>query len=55
LTEQRMESANRQLCEGNAKVLAIALACGYESEASFSKAFKRLYGISPGALRRRKG
>ncbi len=27
-------------------------ACGYESEASFSKAFKRRYGIAPGALRR---
>jgi AraC-like DNA-binding protein len=54
LTEQRLESAYRQLGEGMAKVLEIALACGYESEASFSKAFKRRYGISPGTLRRAK-
>ncbi len=55
LTQQRLESAYRQLCEGTAKVLEIALGCGYESEASFSKAFKRMYGIAPGALRRGKG
>ncbi len=55
VTQQRLESAHRQLREGRAKVLEIALACGYESEASFSKAFKRTYGIAPGALRRAKG
>lgn len=55
LTQQHLESAYRQLREGSAKVLEIALACGYESEASFSKAFKRMYGIAPGALRRGKG
>jgi transcriptional regulator GlxA family with amidase domain len=53
--QQRLESAHRQLRECSAKVLEIALACGYESEASFSKAFKRRYGITPGVLRRAKG
>ncbi|WP_371133419.1 helix-turn-helix domain-containing protein [Methylotenera sp.] len=32
---------------------AIAEQAGYQSEASFSKAFKKCMGISPGACRRK--
>jgi len=35
-----------------AKVAAIAEEIGYESEAAFSRAFKRLMGVSPAAWRR---
>jgi AraC-like DNA-binding protein len=31
----------------------VALAAGYDSEASFAKAFKRVIGVGPGAMRSR--
>ncbi|MCP6559385.1 AraC family transcriptional regulator, partial [Klebsiella pneumoniae] len=31
----------------------IAGRCGFQSQASFSKAFKKLYGVTPGEWRRR--
>jgi AraC-like DNA-binding protein len=37
----------------NPALSAIASRLGYESEAAFSRAFKRFVGISPGAARRR--
>lgn len=52
LTEQRLQYAYQQLCMGERKVLDLALDCGYETESSFSKAFKRRYNISPGTLKR---
>ena len=36
-----------------AKLVEISLAVGYESEAAFSRAFKREVGVSPGTWRRR--
>jgi AraC-like DNA-binding protein len=52
LTNRRLDLAYRLLTEGRQKVLDIALSCGYESEASFSKAFKRCYGVAPSIARR---
>ncbi len=52
LTMQRMDYAYRKLSEGKCKIIDVALDCGYENESSFSKAFKRMYGITPGALNR---
>lgn len=52
LTQQRLEHAYRELREGKRKIIDVALDCGYENESSFSKAFKRMYEISPGAYRR---
>jgi len=40
-----------QLLQTNAKIYEIAQRVGYDSESSFSKAFKRLMGKSPGAYR----
>ena len=52
LAQWRMQAASRLLLESKAGVAAIALEVGYESEAAFSRAFKRLVGQPPGAWRR---
>jgi len=52
LAQWRMQLAAARLATSNAKVAAIAEEVGYDSEASFSRAFKRLMGASPGAWRR---
>jgi AraC-like DNA-binding protein len=52
LAQWRMQLAASRLATGTAKVAAIAEEVGYDSEPAFSRAFKRLMGISPGAWRR---
>lgn len=52
LARWRMQVASRLLRDTNAKVVEVALSVGYESEAAFSRAFKRAAGVSPGAWRR---
>jgi AraC-like DNA-binding protein len=47
----RMQLASRRLLEGGS-VAAVAAAVGYESEAAFSRAFKKLVGESPATWRR---
>src|SRR6266511_2068684 len=52
LTRWRLWQASRLLAEGNLSVGETALRVGYESEAAFSKAFKRHFGQSPLAYHR---
>lgn len=52
LTQQRLETAKKLLGTSIQSVARIAYLVGYESEAAFSRAFKRAYGQSPGAWRR---
>jgi AraC-like DNA-binding protein len=52
LTNWRMQLASRLLLEGHATVAAVADGVGYESEAAFARAFKRLVGMPPAAWRR---
>jgi AraC-like DNA-binding protein len=52
LAEHRMALARGWLAESGATVLDVALRCGYETEAAFSKAFKRQTGLTPGEARR---
>jgi len=52
LTRWRMHVATTWLREGNATVAELASRLGYRSEAAFSRAFKRVIGVSPGSLRR---
>ena len=52
LAQWRMQVAARLLLETRATVAAIALDVGYESEAAFTRAFKRLVGKPPAAWRR---
>ena len=51
LTNWRMAVAREQLQRGDS-VLAVALALGYGSDASFAKAFKKVLGITPGHVRK---
>ena len=48
----RMQLAARQLREGRQPVARIAAAVGYESEAAFTRAFKREHGVAPAVWRR---
>ena len=52
LTRWRMQIAAGLLAEGGAKVAAAARAVGYDSEAAFSRAFKKAAGVPPAAWRR---
>ncbi|MBY0409359.1 MAG: AraC family transcriptional regulator [Burkholderiaceae bacterium] len=47
LTELRMLMAVKKLAEPGARVSAVALSLGYESESAFSAAFKRVMGSAP--------
>lgn len=55
LTGWRMQLAARRLADGNAKVAAVALEVGYDSEAAFSRAFRRATGMPPAEWRHRHG
>jgi AraC-like DNA-binding protein len=52
LTYWRMQLAARRLKESREAIAQIGYAVGYESEAAFSRAFKRQFGASPAAWRR---
>lgn len=52
LARWRMQLAMEQLARPGSKVADVAHAVGYESEAAFSRHFKRLAGVSPAAWRR---
>jgi AraC-like DNA-binding protein len=54
LAQWRIQIAARLLVDGSAKVTAVAREVGYESEAAFSRAFKRLVGLSPAEWREKK-
>ena len=51
LAQWRMQVAARLLRDTKAKLIEVALGVGYESEAAFSRAFKRAVGVAPGAWR----
>jgi AraC-like DNA-binding protein len=54
LTLWRMQLASRLLLEGG-QVAAVANAVGYESEAAFSRAFKKIVGQAPATWRKGNG
>ena len=49
----RMQAARMWLQEDGASLSELAGRLGYESDAAFSRAFKRFVGVSPGAIKRR--
>lgn len=52
LTQWRLHLAAQQLREGQCSIAQVAFDVGYESEAAFSRAFKRQFGLAPGGWRR---
>ena len=52
LTSLRMRLAHRELCETPDTLAKIAERVGYQSEPAFNRAFKRVVGIPPGAVRK---
>ena len=52
LAKWRMQVASEMLNRGNANMATIAAEVGYESEAAFSRAFKKLVGQAPATWRR---
>lgn len=53
LARWRMQLAAGLLVEGGAKVSSVGREVGYDSEAAFSRAFKKLTGVAPAAWRDR--
>jgi len=52
LTEWRMQVARTRLLESADPLSIVSVELGYQSEAAFCRAFKRVFGVSPGSLRR---
>jgi AraC-like DNA-binding protein len=52
VTRWRMHMALDLMQQEDVAVAELAKRLGYESEAAFSRAFKRTVGMSPGAARR---
>ncbi len=52
LTHWRMQVAAQKLEETNASLAQVAESVGYESEAAFSRAFKKVFGRAPAGWRR---
>ena len=55
LAKWRLQRAAVLLLEGGAKVASVAQAVGYESEAAFSRAFKKETGAAPSDVEARPG
>ena len=53
VTEWRMQKAMRLLEQRDKKLIDVARSVGYESDAAFSKAFKRVVGANPGEYLKR--
>ena len=53
VTEWRMQKAMQLLEQRDRKLIDVARSVGYESDAAFSKAFKRVVGANPGEYLKR--
>ena len=53
VTEWRMQKAMQLLEQRDKKLIDVARSVGYESDAAFSKAFKRVVGANPSAYVKR--
>jgi AraC family transcriptional regulator len=52
--KRRLTEAAKALVQTNRRILDIALDWQYDSHEAFTRAFKRAYGMTPGAFRRRR-
>jgi len=44
---QRLERAKTMLCAPDARVLDVAVACGFKTQQHFAQVFRDLWGVSP--------
>lgn len=51
IRRRRLTMAAQELTHSNCKVIDVALKYGYETPESFAKAFRKVHGISPSAVR----
>jgi AraC-like DNA-binding protein len=51
----RLQLATRRLDNPRLSIAQVAAEAGYESEAAFSRAFKKAVGVPPGTWRRERG
>jgi AraC family transcriptional regulator len=49
---QRLERAKTLLCAPNARVLDVAVACGFKTQQHFAQVFRGVWGVSPTKFRR---
>lgn len=52
IRRRRLSRAARLIASGGASILETALESGYESQESFTRAFKTMFGLTPGRLKR---
>ena len=55
LRSRRFSRALENLANSNTRILDIALTAGFESQESFTRAFRKAFGVTPGQYRRRPG
>ena len=51
ITQRRVELGKRLLNKGELSIVEIAMMCGFASQSSFAKAFRRIIGITPKSYR----
>jgi AraC family transcriptional regulator len=51
----RLENAMKEIAVGQLSLAQIALNAGFSSQASFTRAFFRVTGVTPGEYRRHRG
>lgn len=54
IRSRRFANALVKLSDGNARILDIAFEAGFESQESFTRAFKKAFGVTPAYYRRRR-
>jgi len=54
ITQWRMQLARRLLAESDAPIIEVAEKAGYQSEAAFSRVFKKHFALPPATYRRRR-
>jgi AraC family transcriptional regulator len=52
IRKRRLNEASKELLEGETKIVDIALKYQFSSQEAFSRAFKRMFQVSPGEFRR---
>lgn len=50
--KRRLSQAAKSILSGEQKLIEVALSCGYDSQEAFTRAFKTMFGMTPGQLRK---